>query len=703
MTTFRALSLRLLRAADAAATRVYGWRRNPLHQSGALAVTLLVLLIGTGLFLLVGYRVSAPWQSVAALQAQPWLGRWMRSLHRFASDAMIVAVVVHAWRMFAQRRSWGPRVLAWTSGVMLLFVLFVSGWTGYVLVWDTFGAQLAVGGARLFDTLPVLSEPVRRIFAGDESVPAAFFFINLFLHIAVPLGAGVALWIHVSRLARPTLSPPRALAMWVIGALTALAIVAPVQLADEAAMLTIPRSVPMDGFYAFWLPWADALPPIWAWVGAIGTLALALAVPRLTRQPRTDEWAPSVVDPRLCTGCDQCPQDCPWDAITMQPRDDGRVGLVAHVDEAKCVSCGICAGSCAPMGVGPALRTGRDQLAALRRHLQLVDKVTPARRVAICCEHAAPSHLEPLRALSADIQLVPCAGNVHSSVVERNIRQGAAGVMIYTCAPRDCRGREGPKWLHERMYNGREAELQPRVDISRVASAVMAPGDLQGTLDAWRHFAGEPPRPASRARRAAWRVAAVGVSVVALLLLRAGSWVPVSTAAEGATLRLSWSAHAERIEQCRRLSDAELAELPQHMRMRWSCEGKSATYLLTATVDDRTMVRDTVRGGGLRHDRPLHLFREYAMPAGTHRLVIALQRIEVPTPPDSADGGKGASSGAATTMSREARESQERSVRRAQALPALVTLDTTISVAAGRVALVTYHDTQRRLTLHAAP
>jgi coenzyme F420-reducing hydrogenase delta subunit len=359
------------------------------------------------------------------------------------------------------------------------------------------------------------------------------------------------------------------------------------------------------------------------------------------------------------------------------------------------------------MGVGPALRTGRDQLSALRQHLRLVDTAAlaaaPARRVAICCEHAAPAHLEPLRALGADIQLVPCAGNVHSSVIERNIRSGAEGVIVYTCAPRDCRGREGPKWLHERMYNGREAELQPRVDISRVASAVMAPGDLHGTLEAWRRFAGEPPQPATPGQRATRRVIAAAATVAALLLLRAGSWVPVATAAEGARLRLSWSARPERIEQCRRLSDAELAELPQHMRMRWSCEGKSASYLLSARVDGRAVELDTVRGGGLRHDRPLHLFREYAMPAGTHRLVVALQRIEVPSPADSGDGSTDATGSTARTMSREAREAQERSVRRAQALPALVTLDTIVTIGAGRVALVTYHDTQRRLTLHTAP
>lgn len=483
-------ALRPLRAADAAATWLYGWRFNPLHQTGALAAALLALLIVTGLYLLVFYRVGAPWQSVARLQADPFLGRWIRSLHRFASDAMVVAVILHAWRLFAQARSWGPRALAWTSGVTLFAVLLVSGWTGYVMVWDSFGAELAVSGARLFDALPVLSEPVRRIFAGDQVIPSAFFFINLFLHVALPLGAAAGLWIHLSRIARPALLPPRPLLYATFGALIALSVLWPSPLAPEASLLSVETHVPADLFFAFWMPWANALPPWLAWTGAGLTFGLALFIPVLTRRPRTGPWSPSVVDERHCTGCNQCPQDCPWDAITMIPREGAhglQSALVARVDPSRCVSCGICAGSCAPMGVGPADHTGRDQMVRVRAALAAPD-VRELRPVAICCQHAAPEQLASLRANGADVRLVSCAGNVHTSVLEFTLRAGVPGVMVYTCAPRDCRGREGPKWLHERMYNDREAELQARVDRTRVAASVMAPGDLDGTLDAWRAF-----------------------------------------------------------------------------------------------------------------------------------------------------------------------------------------------------------------------
>lgn len=488
MRTLERLAQRFLRQLDAIGTRLYGWRANPLHQSGTIAAALLAALIVTGLYLLLFYRVSAPWASVARLQQDPWLGRWIRALHRFASDAMVLAVIVHAWRMFAQQRSWGPRALAWTSGVVLLAIVFASGWTGYVMVWDTFGAKLAIAGARLFDVLPVLSEPSRRIFAGDHAIPPAFFFLNLFLHVALPLGVAAGLWLHVSKIARPVLLPPRPLLIAVLGGLTVLAIALPVPLLPEASPFELPDRVPTDLFYAFWLSWVDDLSPAAAWVGALITFGGALAIPRFTRRERTQQFAPSVVDERLCTGCNQCPQDCPWDAITMHPRTDDRPTLVARVDPELCVSCGICAGSCAPMGVGPAGRTGRDQLAALRRDLAAVNEDAAAQPLAICCENAAPEQLGIVAAHGLDIRRVSCAGNLHTSVIELALRGGAPGVIVFTCPPRDCRGREGTKWLHERIYNDREAELQARVDRERIEVAVMASGDTTGTTRALQGF-----------------------------------------------------------------------------------------------------------------------------------------------------------------------------------------------------------------------
>ena len=73
------LTRRCLTALDAIASRVYGWPWNPLHQSGTVAVAMLLALVGTGIYLLLVYRLGAPADSVARIAADPWLGSWIRT------------------------------------------------------------------------------------------------------------------------------------------------------------------------------------------------------------------------------------------------------------------------------------------------------------------------------------------------------------------------------------------------------------------------------------------------------------------------------------------------------------------------------------------------------------------------------------------------------------------------------------------------
>ncbi len=458
---------------DRAFNGLYTARFNPIYHSGALVVVSLVVLLVSGLYLLLFYRIGAPYASVEGLADQAWAGRWIRSLHRYVSDLAIVAALVHALRMFAQGRSWGPRALAWVSGLALLFVLYVCGWTGYVMVWDAQAHVLAAEGARLFDVLPIFSEPIGRAFVGDQPVPAAFFFLNLFAHVALPVGVALILWIHVSRLARTYLLPPRPLLWMTVGLFTAVAVLWPVGMDAPADLRRLPGVVSLDIAYGFWVPWARTVHPAWVWAAFLVVAGLTLAVPLLQRPRPEKRPPPSVVEERFCTGCEQCYHDCPYEAIRMVPRTDGREGWVARVEPTKCVSCGICAGSCAPMGVGPPERTGRDQLAGVRDFLDR-ERPGPEDVVVVGCTQGAA--VGP-RFAGAPVLPVSCAGSLHTSVLEYLVRAGVGGVLVASCPSRDCWNREGVIWLHARVNDGREAELRSRVDRRRVRLAHAAEGE----------------------------------------------------------------------------------------------------------------------------------------------------------------------------------------------------------------------------------
>jgi ferredoxin len=481
-------SFRLLSRLDAWANRVYTARYNPLYHSGAIAVALLGVLLVTGLYLLIFYRLGAPYASVKAINEQILLGRWIRALHRFASDAIVVAVAVHAFRMYAQSRTWGPRALAWVSGVFLVAVILVCGWTGYVLVWDTQAQLLAVEGARFLDALPIFSEPISRSFVGERELPSAFFFLNLFAHIALPIGLGALLWVHVARVARPVLLPTRP-ALWsIVGALTLVAVIWPLAMLPEADLLRVGQRVELDWFYGFWLPLTQGL-PVWAvFAGASVVTALIVSIPWLTR-PRLEALpAPAEVNERTCTGCEQCVRDCPYDAIEMVARTNGREGLVAKVKTELCTSCGICIGSCPPMAIGALGTTGRDQLAEVRAFLAR-EQPTDRDVVIVGCSWSAAR--EEAERSGAKFMSVPCVGAIHSSTVEFMLRGGAGGVLVVGCPEHDGRTREGVTWTEARLFDGRKAELKDRVEKRRVRLVQAALGETAVFHDAARAFAAE--------------------------------------------------------------------------------------------------------------------------------------------------------------------------------------------------------------------
>jgi ferredoxin/coenzyme F420-reducing hydrogenase delta subunit len=471
------LGRRPFAAADALLNRLYGWRGNPLHQSGTLVLLSFVVMLVTGLYLLLFYRIGAPFESIARIDGQLFAGRWIRALHRYAADLAVAAGVLHAFRMFVQGRSWGPRALAWVSGVVLLFLTFACGWTGYVMVWDAHAQLLAVEGARLLDALPIFAEPLAGTFVGERPIPSAFFFLNLFAHIALPIGMALGLWIHVSRLTRPQLLPPRPLLWTTLGLLFAASLAVPAPLGPEADLRRLPGDVPLDLFYGFWLPASRAMATGPAWLAFAAGALLVLAVPWWARPRSGARPAPSSVDPSLCTGCEQCSIDCPFDAIAMLPVTTNAAGRAAHVDPARCVSCGVCAGSCAPMAIGPPGRRGREQLAAARA-FAAARGLGPDDIVLVACRNGAGRLAGRDRVDGSPVLAVGCGGNLHTSVVEALVRAGAGGVLVAACPPRDCTSREGPKWLAARLFEGREAELQERVDRRRVG--LVHAGEAEG-------------------------------------------------------------------------------------------------------------------------------------------------------------------------------------------------------------------------------
>jgi hypothetical protein len=150
----------------------------------------------------------------------------------------------------------------------------------------------------------------------------------------------------------------------------------------------------------------------------------------------------------------------------------------------------------------------------------------------------------------------------------------------------------------------------------------------------------------------------------------------------GAVLRLAWSALPERVETCRETAPDELARLPPHMRQRVVCEGRAASYRLTARAGGVVVADRVVRAGGLRQDRRLYVFQELRMPAAAVEIEVRFDRIESET-----GGPAGAPQSAGAPPAARARES----------IPPRLAYAGRLHLAPERVALITYDPVRRAL------
>jgi quinol-cytochrome oxidoreductase complex cytochrome b subunit len=94
---------------------------------------------------------------------------WLRSLHRYASDAMIVVMVLHLLREFSLDRYRGPRWFTWVTGVPIVLLIVAAGITGYWLVWDKLAQYVAVVTTEWLDQLPIFGQSIARNFLSPGS------------------------------------------------------------------------------------------------------------------------------------------------------------------------------------------------------------------------------------------------------------------------------------------------------------------------------------------------------------------------------------------------------------------------------------------------------------------------------------------------------------------------------------------------------
>lgn len=118
----------------------------------------------------------------------------------------------------------------------------------------------------------------------------------------------------------------------------------------------------------------------------------------------------------------------------------------------------------------------------------------------------------------------------------------------------------------------------------------------------------------------------VAYAVIAALLGYFATMPPYRYAdPELASIKLSLSHAADRIEPCRQLTQKEIAELAANMRRTEACERERLPLRLELDIDGDTVLMLTAMPSGVWNDGPASIYERFDVLPGAHELSVRLR------------------------------------------------------------------------------
>ncbi|MBS1641164.1 MAG: cytochrome b N-terminal domain-containing protein [Bacteroidetes bacterium] len=428
--------------------RIYSTELNPLYNLGGIAVLMFTIACISGIYIFIFYNINPrqAWDSVEAMSGSFFNG-WMRNIHRYSSDLLVVFIVLHLIHTLFTSKF--KRLVSWISGVISFLIVITIGVTGFILVWDQKAKLTGYLTAKLFSGLPIFDPSIMGAFLlNDLNVVGGFFKVALFGHIALSLITVIVIWIHVLRIAKPKIFPPKKLILYSFIAIAIIAALFPVKSDPPAQLTNLPAATTFDWFYYFGYYLMKIFSVGENWAILIGSGLILCVIPFLIkRKNRT----PVQIDLDKCDACNLCSYDCPYGAIDMLIHNGERKAILSPD---KCVGCTICIGSCKEHAITHSEFPDFDLQPAQ------INDVT-----VFTCSFFPETNFP--KELNVKQYKVPCLGSVMVKDVQQMLDNNTNKVAFLGCE--DCYYRYGKTWAINRLLQKRPPAISKRYNASRLS------------------------------------------------------------------------------------------------------------------------------------------------------------------------------------------------------------------------------------------
>lgn len=169
---------------------------------GSLAGICLILQIASGIFLAMHYtpHVDLAFVSVEHIMRDVSGGWFLRYMHANGASMFFIVVYLHLLRGLYYGSYSSPRELVWIVGVVILLLMILTAFIGYVLPWGQMSFWGATVITSLASAIPVVGMDITYWLWGGFSVDNATLNRFFSLHYLLPFIIAGASIVHIAAL-----------------------------------------------------------------------------------------------------------------------------------------------------------------------------------------------------------------------------------------------------------------------------------------------------------------------------------------------------------------------------------------------------------------------------------------------------------------------------------------------------------------------
>ena len=172
---------------------------------GGMAALLVVIQVFTGLLLKFHYIPSpaGAYDSVLNINEGLLFGKLAHNIHHWSAILLLWITFLHMLRVLFTGAYRKPRHATWIFGILLLILVVLSNFTGYLLPWDQLSYWAVTVSTSLLQYIPLIGNPLRETLLGGQEVGSVTLsnFFNLHTGI-IPLLIIILMGFHFWRIRR---------------------------------------------------------------------------------------------------------------------------------------------------------------------------------------------------------------------------------------------------------------------------------------------------------------------------------------------------------------------------------------------------------------------------------------------------------------------------------------------------------------------